>query len=178
MMFSIFADMNTAYLILGSNLGNRLGNLMQAEKHISEKAGKILKKSAVYVTSPWGKTDQPDFLNQALCIETSFSALDLLNILLSIEQILGRVRDEKKWMERTMDIDMLFYNNEIITTANLTIPHPFIQERKFVLAPMAEIAPQLVHPILKKSMEQLLRDCEDNLEISMLQTNDRQTNII
>lgn len=170
--------MNTAYLILGSNLGDKLQNLMDARKHIQEIAGKIIKTSAVYATSAWGNTNQPDFLNQALCIETSFSASDLLDTLLWIEQLQGRVRDEKKWMERTMDIDILFYNDTVINSSSLIIPHPFIQERKFVLVPMSEIAPGLVHPVLKRNITQLLLSCEDNLEITMLQTNDQQTNTI
>lgn len=151
---------------------------MNARKCIQERAGKIIKRSAVYVTSAWGNTNQPDFLNQALCIETPFSASDLLYTLLSIEQLQGRVRDEKKWMERTIDIDILFYNNDIIDTKSLKVPHPFIQERKFVLVPMSEIAPDLVHPVLKSNITKLLLSCGDNLEITMLQTNDHQTNII
>lgn len=178
MMFSIFAHMNTAYLILGSNVGNKLENLAIAEKHISVMAGKIIKKSSVYITSAWGNTDQPDFLNQALCIETPYTAPDLLASLLSIEQLLGRVRDAQKWMQRTMDIDILFYNNDIISTRDLEIPHPFIQERKFVLIPLSEIASGLTHPVLKKNIEQLLSGCEDNLKITLLETNGKHTNTI
>ncbi|MES2591274.1 MAG: 2-amino-4-hydroxy-6-hydroxymethyldihydropteridine diphosphokinase [Bacteroidota bacterium] len=162
--------MNTAYLILGCNKGDKLFNLKQALKLIEEKAGTIKKESDVFVTAAWGNTDQPDFYNQVLCLQTFLTASDLLKTLLSIEQILGRVRDEKKWMERTMDIDILFFNNSIINSTDLTIPHPFIQERKFVLVPMAKLEPRLIHPVLGKSMETLLSECLDTLKITKLET--------
>jgi 2-amino-4-hydroxy-6-hydroxymethyldihydropteridine diphosphokinase len=158
--------MNTAYLILGGNKGDVLQNLQLATQLITEKVGKILQQSAVYVTAPWGNSNQPNFLNQALAIETLLSANDLLKQLLSIEQSFGRVRDHQKWMERSMDIDILFYNNDVINTPDLKIPHPFIQERKFVLVPMAQLAGQLVHPVLKKNIKTLLSECLDTLEVT------------
>lgn len=157
--------MNTAYLILGGNKGNTLENIEQAVQLIAEKAGVIKSKSDVFVTAAWGNTNQPDFLNQVLCLQTPLSAIDLLNITISIEQQLGRVRDQQKWAERTMDIDILFYNDDIINTSDLTIPHPLLQERKFVLVPMAQLAPMLVHPIIKKNIETLLSECSDKLEV-------------
>ncbi len=168
--FHIFAKMNTAYLILGCNKGDKLNNLKHAFKLIGEKAGTIKKESDIFVTAAWGNTEQPDFYNQALCLQTFLSAEDLLKTLLSIEQILGRVRDEKKWMERTMDIDILFFNNAIINTADLIIPHPFIQERNFVLVPMAQLEPRLIHPVLRKSIQTLLSECPDKLKITKLET--------
>ncbi len=162
--------MNTVYLILGGNKGNKLQNLQSALQLISEKAGKIIQQSAIYRTAAWGNTNQPDFLNQAICLQTSLNAPTLLDVLLNIEKTLGRVRTDEKWMERTMDIDILFFNNDIIDSPNLTIPHPFIQERKFVLVPMAEIAPDFIHPVLKKSIGTLLAECTDALEITIYQS--------
>ncbi len=168
--------MNTAYLILGGNKGNKLQNLQHALQLITDTSGEIAGKSDIFATSAWGNTNQPDFLNQAVCLKTSLTAENLLINLISIEQLLGRVRDHNKWMERTMDIDILFYNDEIINTADLKIPHPFIQERKFVLVPMAQLAPKLIHPILKKNIETLLSECHDKLEVTKLHAaNDRQT---
>ena len=158
--------MNTAYIILGGNKGNKLQNIEQAVQLISEKVGMIVEKSDVFITAAWGNINQPDFLNQALCLQTPLSASDLLKQLLSIEQEFGRVRDHQKWMERTMDIDILFYNDDIITTSELIIPHPLIQERNFVLIPMAQLAPMLVHPVFKKNIETLLSECSDKLEVT------------
>lgn len=162
--------MNTAYLILGGNIGNRLQNLQEAIQLISKKAGVIKKKSDIFTTSAWGNTDQPDFLNQALCLQTPLTAADLLETLISIEQILGRVRDQQKWTERVIDIDILFYNTDIINTTDLKIPHPYLQERMFVLVPMAQLAPMLVHPALQKNIQTLLLECTDKLEVIKLQT--------
>ena len=128
---------------------------------ITVNAGSPAEKSDIFLTVAWGNTNQPDFFNQALCLQTSLSAFDLLKELLSIEQILGRARSHEKLTERTMDIDILFYNNDIIDTPGLKIPHPYIQERKFVLAPMAQLAPDLIHPVLKKNMKKLLSECLD-----------------
>lgn len=158
--------MNLAYLILGGNKGDKFKNLQIAIKHIETWLGTVVKKSDIYVTAAWGNHDQPDFANQVICLQTNLPAQELLNELLRIEEELGRVRDHQKWMERTMDIDVLFFNDEIIDTDVLKIPHPFIQERKFVLVPMAELAPKFRHPILKKSIETLLAECKDELEVS------------
>ena len=160
--------MNTAYLILGGNKGDKIKNLQLAIKHLETRAGAVLKKSDIYVTSAWGNPDQPDFVNQVVCLETTLSAHELLNQLLKIEEELGRIRDHQKWMERTMDIDILFFNDDVIETDVLKIPHPFIQERKFVLIPMAELAPKLMHPLLNKTIEMLLFECKDEFEVNKL----------
>lgn len=158
--------MNTAYLILGGNIGNRLQNLHKAIQLISRKAGVIAETSDIFTTSAWGNTNQPDFLNQAVCLQTPLTAADLLETLISIEQQLGRVRDHQKWTERVIDIDILFYNTDIINTTDLKIPHPFLQERMFVLVPMAQLAPMLVHPALNKNIQTLLLECTDKLEVA------------
>ena len=155
---------NKVFLGLGSNLGNRAENLLMAQELIEEKVGKILSKSSIYETAAWGITEQNAFLNQVLEIETIFSPNAVLHLVLKIEKDMGRIR-EIKWGERSIDIDVLYYNNEIISTENLTVPHPFIQERKFVLVPLCEIAAAFIHPKLKKSNLELLKNCQDSGEI-------------
>lgn len=157
--------MNNAYLILGSNIGNSIEILAKANDLIGNDVGEITKKSGVYESSAWGNENQPNFLNQALCVSTHLSAIALLQTLLAIEEKLGRVRDGSKWMARTIDIDILFYNNDIVETTELKIPHPYIHERRFVLMPMQEIAGELIHPQYKKSITDLLEACPDKLEV-------------
>ena len=154
----------TAYLLLGSNEGNRQQWLQDALQHIEASCGKVTTSSSVYSTAAWGIEEQPDFLNMSIAIDTELSASDLLKEILSIEKLLGRERTVK-WGQRTIDIDILFYGNEIIDLPDLKVPHPFIQDRRFALAPMNEIAPGLLHPVLNKTITQLLRDCPDQLEV-------------
>jgi 2-amino-4-hydroxy-6-hydroxymethyldihydropteridine diphosphokinase len=141
-----------------------MANLASARKLIEQKAGSIGKLSAIYETAPWGNTEQPAFYNQALQIYTPQSPQILLNNLLQIENELGRVRTEK-YGARTIDIDILFFNNEIINTPSLTVPHRLMTERMFVLAPLNEIAADVVHPVLNKTISELLNACEDVLEV-------------
>ena len=156
--------MKHAYLLTGGNLGNRTENLFEASRLIDEKAGRIITKSGLYETAAWGKTSQPDFLNQALCIETELDANALLDCLLSIEKQLGRIRQEK-YDARTIDIDILFFDEEIIHKENLVIPHPHLQNRRFVLEPLNEIAPGFIHPLLQKNIATLLLECDDPLNV-------------
>ena len=158
--------MNSAYLIVGGNKGDKLHNIEQALYLIDNTAGKIITKSSIYITAAWGNKNQPDFFNQVILIHTPLTSVELLKLNLKIEESLGRVRTDEKWMERTMDIDILFYNNEIINSENLTIPHPFIQDRKFVLIPLNEIAHDFIHPIVQKSISTILTECNDDLEVS------------
>jgi 2-amino-4-hydroxy-6-hydroxymethyldihydropteridine diphosphokinase len=155
--------LNKVYLLLGSNLGDRLDTLVKAQKYLSEH-GEILSISSVYETKPWGKSNQPNFLNQVLLIETNMSAEELLKKILGIEILLGRVR-EQKWAERTIDIDILYFNNEIIVTESLKIPHPEIHNRKFTLVPLNEISPDFLHPVFNLSTRQMLERCNDTLEV-------------
>ncbi len=154
--------MNKAYLLIGGNMGDRLANLENAKTAIEKELSKILLASSIYETAAWGKEDQPAFLNQALFIETTLSASELMNTLLEIEKKMGRIRQEPLG-PRTIDIDIIFYNEAIIDTQNLIIPHPQMQKRNFVLTPLNEIAPAFIHPIIKKTIAQLLIDCEDSL---------------
>lgn len=157
--------MNDVYLLTGGNMGNRFTNLQDAHEKIERQAGVTIKKSAIYETAAWGLTAQNPFLNQVLLISTALNAKELLSTLLNIEQQLGRKRMEKMG-PRTIDIDILFYNHEIVSSPHLTIPHPQIANRRFVLIPLNEIAPDFVHPVLQKTLVELLHDCTDQLEVS------------
>ena len=141
--------MSKAYLMIGGNLGDRKENLQQAIILIRKSCGPLIKISSLYETAAWGLVDQPSFLNQALEISTSLSAIELLSSILSIEKDMGRTRTEKLG-PRLIDIDILFFNDEVHDLPHLKIPHPELQNRRFVLTPLAEIAAQLQHPVLKK----------------------------
>jgi len=157
--------MNKAYLLIGGNVGNRQQNLQQAVAAINNSCGRVLQQSAVYETAAWGKTDQQAFLNQALLIQTDLTPHQLLEHALEAEALLGRVRKEK-YGPRLIDIDILFFNNDIIRETALIIPHPEVQNRRFALTPLAEIAPKLQHPVLHKTISQLLDECPDMLEVT------------
>jgi 2-amino-4-hydroxy-6-hydroxymethyldihydropteridine diphosphokinase len=154
--------MNAVYLLLGSNEGDRHGWLRQARAAMEEKCGKIALASAIYETAAWGVTDQPDFLNQAICVHTPLDAQAVLKVVQETEALLGRQRTVK-WGQRTLDIDILFFNNQIINLPELQVPHPYLPERRFALLPLAEIAPEFVHPALNKSVAVLLEACPDPL---------------
>ena len=145
-------------------MGSRENSLAKARKLIAEECGEIMHTSSLYETAAWGKTDQPPFLNQVLKINTAFYPLQLLQQILEIEKQIGRVRKEK-YGPRSIDIDILFFNNDIHSNASLTIPHPAIEQRRFVLVPMNEIAPRFIHPVLKKTIKDLLEDCPDHLPV-------------
>jgi 2-amino-4-hydroxy-6-hydroxymethyldihydropteridine diphosphokinase len=156
--------MNKTYLLLGSNMGDSRQKILQAIKLIEKKIGKLSRQSNLYQTAAWGKTDQSDFLNKVIIVETDLNAEKLMQTILSIEEKLGRVRTIKN-AARTIDIDILFFNKEIIQQKNLVIPHPEIQNRRFVLIPLNELSPNLKHPVLQKNIHQLLKECKDKLNV-------------
>lgn len=162
--------MNKAYLLTGGNLGNRAENLQDACNYIEQYCGKIVRKSSVYETAAWGLMDQPDFYNQVLLINTTLSAKQLIGQLLMIENKMGRKR-EIKMGPRTIDIDILFYNNAVINEPDLIVPHPRMQDRRFVLMPLTEIAPHLIHPVFLKKITQLLEECTDTLNVYKIEFN-------
>lgn len=156
--------MDKVYLLLGMNEGNREENLLKAKQFLEEQCCRILQTSSLYETEAWGLREQNAFLNQAVQIETELAPLALLAALKSIEKEIGR-KETIKWGPRIIDMDILFYGNEILNTPELTIPHPFIAERKFTLVCLNEIAEELVHPVLKKAIADLLRECKDESEV-------------
>lgn len=157
--------MNSVYLLIGGNMGDRMDYLFRAREAIGKNAGMILECSAIYETEAWGLTNQDKFLNQALRIDTQLKPKDLLNTLLQIEETLGRKR-EIKYGPRIIDIDILFYGQEIIHEPQLTIPHPEIQNRRFALQCLEDIATAFCHPILHKTISQLLAECADPLVVN------------
>jgi len=158
--------MPLVYLLTGGNIGNRLLKLQQARQLVGLHIGSILQTSAVYETAPWGNTQQPPFLNQVLEVETALPPQEVLAQIHRIEKKLGRIRREK-WGQRTIDIDILLYDLEVVETEKLTIPHPFLPLRRFALTPLAEVAAQVLHPQLHLTIEQLLRQCPDALPVSV-----------
>lgn len=159
--------MHQVYLLLGSNLGNRESLLTECRKLVEIKIGRIANSSSLYETAAWGKTDEPTFINQVLLVESSLSPQKILSLIIEIEQQLGRVRTEK-WSARTIDVDILFYDRDIIDEPGLQIPHPFLHERRFTLKPLIEMQPNLFHPVLKQTITELYRQLSDTLSVKKL----------
>jgi 2-amino-4-hydroxy-6-hydroxymethyldihydropteridine diphosphokinase len=159
--------MEEAYLLLGSNLGNSKKYLSDAIIQISDQVGLVSGRSSLYQTASWGKTNQPDFINQVLRVKTNLEPQQLLATILVIEESLGRKRTEK-WGSRTIDIDLLFYGDQMIREENLVVPHPFLHERRFTLLPLLELNPDLVHPVLNQTIKQLYHQLKDNLSVLKL----------
>jgi 2-amino-4-hydroxy-6-hydroxymethyldihydropteridine diphosphokinase len=156
--------MKTIYLLTGSNEGDRLAQLQAAAKLVAERLGKVVRASTVYESEPWGLQGQADFLNQALEVRTALSPLKTLEAILSIEQEFGRVRSQK-WAARNIDIDLLLYDDLVLDDARLRVPHPLLHERNFALVPLMEIAGEVMHPSLEKTIEELYMESQDPLEV-------------
>jgi|SRR5690606_13473475 2-amino-4-hydroxy-6-hydroxymethyldihydropteridine diphosphokinase len=159
--------MSSIYLLLGANLEDRFHQLSNAFHKIEEKIGSVIKYSSIYETAAWGKEDEPSYLNQVLCVSTNLAPHELLKTIHEIENSLGRTR-QLRWESRLIDIDILFYNELIINDLGLIIPHPYLHKRKFTLVPLAEIAPEYTHPVLLKSIQQLLVELADPLMVNKL----------
>jgi 2-amino-4-hydroxy-6-hydroxymethyldihydropteridine diphosphokinase len=159
--------MHTVILLLGSNLGNRLANLEIAMSLLKDEVGAIVRHSSVYETTPWGFESSDLFLNQAVAVNTTKQPEEILRHIQFIEATLGRKRIKTVYISRTMDIDILFIDQLILETPELTVPHPLIQDRRFVLEPLAEIMPGFIHPKLNQSVAELLIECKDPLMVSL-----------
>lgn len=155
------------YLLLGTNLGNKSENLNAAIQAISNEIGSVKSQSKIYVTGAWGIEDQPDFYNQAILVHTSKNPQEVLKALKIIENEVGRT-ESVRWGPREIDIDILFYGQWIYETPDLVIPHPQLQNRRFALMPLAEIAAEFHHPKIKKNIKELLSSCNDNLQVNLL----------
>lgn len=159
--------MNNVFLLLGSNLGDRKLLLQQAIRHIEYDVAPAIKISSVYETEAWGKTDEPDYLNVVVEIQTDMPAPEILDKILAIEHIMGRTRDEK-WGSRIIDIDILYYGTAIINEPGLQVPHPHLHNRRFTLEPLVELAPDFIHPVLNKTNLQLKNELKDSLIVKKL----------
>ena len=147
-------NLHTAHIALGSNLGDKAANLRRALELLDERGVEVVKVSSFICTEPYGVTDQPQFLNAVCQVRTSLEPLALLHTLLGIEQEMGRVR-LRHWGERNIDLDLLLYEDVVMDTPELKLPHPDMQNRDFVLLPLFEIAPELIHPVLRKNIREL-----------------------
>jgi 2-amino-4-hydroxy-6-hydroxymethyldihydropteridine diphosphokinase len=156
--------MNAAYLLIGGNIGDRIHFLEQARNAIADECGPIINASAIYETEAWGLKDQSAFLNQALCVDTNLNAHQLLDQTQEIEERLGRIR-EVRYGPRTIDIDILLYNDSIIDTHHLRVPHPELIHRRFALQCLDDIAASLIHPVYNKTINELLLECADESKV-------------
>ncbi|MBC8321606.1 MAG: 2-amino-4-hydroxy-6-hydroxymethyldihydropteridine diphosphokinase [Bacteroidetes bacterium] len=159
--------MNQVFLLLGSNIEPRIKYLEEAEKKISKYIGNIVRWSAIYESEPLGFSANTTFLNRVLLVYCKLSAIDILYKILDIEQEMGRIRSSLGYSSRTIDIDILYFNNDIIKTENITIPHPRLHKRKFTLKPLSEIAPHFIHPVLNHNNKMLLDNCSDDSEVDI-----------
>ncbi len=162
---------NIIYLLLGGNEGSVSQNFLSALSYIEKRIGEVIEKSPIYISQPWGFDSEQDFLNQVIMVKTDLSPQNVLQYVLEIENILGRKRIGSGYSSRSLDIDILFYNNLILNSQNLIIPHPRLHLRKFTLNPLNDIAPDLIHPVFKQSISQLKQNCQDNCTVKLIKTN-------
>jgi 2-amino-4-hydroxy-6-hydroxymethyldihydropteridine diphosphokinase len=156
------------YLCIGGNLGEREANLEEAIDFIDFNFGDVVGVSSIYESEPWGMSDVPNFLNQVVHLQSELTDKELLVEIADLEDFFGRERSSQGYVSREMDIDVLFIDEEVISTEALQVPHPRISERRFVLEPLAEIAPEFIHPELKQSVEILLKACSDKGKVTRL----------
>jgi len=159
--------MHKIYLLLGSNQGDPKKKLLEAYKHIEQNIGALTRKSHFYKTAPWGNKDQPDFLNQVIIVNSKLPAAEVMKAILTIEEKMGRVRTIKN-APRIIDIDILFFDKAIIHNNILSVPHPSIQDRRFVLVPLNELSPNFIHPVFHQTIHSLLEKCRDKLDVKKI----------
>jgi 2-amino-4-hydroxy-6-hydroxymethyldihydropteridine diphosphokinase len=157
--------MHQVFLSIGGNLGNKRANFDKVYTHIQNELGYIILRSSVYETPAWGFNSEDPFWNQVLCIETHLNPSEILEKIKKIDAAFGRKRNSEGYSSREMDVDILYFDDQTINTENLTIPHPLMHKRLFVLVPLAEIAPRFVHPVLKLISIEMQNSCEDKSEI-------------
>jgi len=157
----------TAYILMGGNIGDPFNNLNTAKALMNKQCGTIIKESSIYQTAAWGLTDQPDFLNQVIVLSTTLNPETLMRSLLTVEETMGRKRNIK-FGPRIIDLDILLIDDFLIESELLNIPHPALQKRKFALIPLNEVAPDLLHPVENKTINQLLTDCKDELVVQKI----------
>ncbi|MEP6584645.1 MAG: 2-amino-4-hydroxy-6-hydroxymethyldihydropteridine diphosphokinase [Ginsengibacter sp.] len=163
--------MNTVYILTGGNIGDRLANLNSSQKFLEYEIGQIERSSLIYETAAWGSEDQPDFYNQVHIVSTRLSADEIMHRILGIEERMGRIRTFKN-AARIIDIDVLFFNRDVINKPGLVIPHPEIANRRFVLVPLNELSPFIIHPTLNNTIRELLTICSDTLKVIPVEIND------
>ena len=159
--------MAVVYLGIGSNLGDREMHLTRAIAGIEAGIGSVIKSSRIYESEPVGFESGHRFLNQCVCVETTLSPDELMTGILEIESSLGRIRADKGYADRTLDMDVLLFDGLVIHTHRLVVPHPRLHQRRFVLQPLSEIAARVFHPVLGLSIQELLDICTDNNNVSV-----------
>lgn len=156
--------MSIVLLSLGSNLGDRVKNIYDGIQKVADKVGKVISYSPLYESKPWGVVSPNDYINACILVETQTSPEEVMTILHDIEKEMGRVRSTK-YNDRTLDIDLLLFDQLIIDTEELKIPHPRMHERLFVLVPANQIVPMFIHPLFQKSIQELLLECTDESNV-------------
>jgi 2-amino-4-hydroxy-6-hydroxymethyldihydropteridine diphosphokinase len=157
--------MHNSYLSIGGNIGDRLSYIIKAKDYIKAEIGEITLESKIYETEPWGFSDQQYFLNMVAKVITDLNCYCLLDKIHEIEQKLGRERTKNNYSSRTIDIDILFYDDIIVNETDLIIPHPYLHKRRFTLIPLNEINQDLIHPVLNQTIKNLLSECKDHSEV-------------
>ena len=168
--------MAKTFLLIGGNLGNRLQNLADAKQLISERIGTIAKESSIYESEPWGFESDKNFMNQVVIVDTKLNPAAIMLEVSYIENALGRERKGTGFCSRTMDVDILFYDQQILLTPSLIIPHKFLHQRMFVLKPLLEISPDFVHPLFSVTIQELTTSCSDQGKVWKYQQSEVEVN--